>query len=175
MSLFHYYDKRLGPFRNLSSLPMEQAEEVQRQLVREGKGFASRRSADYLTIRRELEAAAREIFIAKGGKPQQLYPHYMTLGACGWIEEWFEEGGLLQIPLDEFEVDSVSFTYGDLFPTMRFNDDRAYRKQVYTRLEIENIIEQYGLPQQWNADGAFGPERYIEVQVWDEHVIGSYK
>ena len=30
------------------------------------------------------------------------------------------------------------------------------------------MIGQYGLPQQWNADGSKGPERYIEVQIWDD-------
>jgi len=29
----------------------------------------------------------------------------------------------------------------------------------------------YGLPQEWNADGQGGPERYIEAQVWDEPPI----
>ena len=31
---------------------------------------------------------------------------------------------------------------------------------------LREMIEKYGLPQEWNADGAQGPERYIEAQVW---------
>ena len=36
------------------------------------------------------------------------------------------------------------------------------------------FIEKYGLPQDWNDDGAHGPERYIEVHVWSDDVIGRY-
>ncbi len=44
-------------------------------------------------------------------------------------------------------------------------DGQKYRRTVYTLAEIPGIIEKYGLPQDWNNDGAFGPERYIEVQI----------
>jgi len=39
-----------------------------------------------MMIRRELERKAYEQFISKGGKPTKRYPHYMTLGACTWLE-----------------------------------------------------------------------------------------
>jgi len=45
---------------------------------------------------------------------------------------------------------------------------------IYTLSEIMVVIEQYGWPQEWNWDGSKGPERYIEVQVWDEELIRKY-
>ncbi|MGO4373544.1 hypothetical protein AB4Z21_22815 [Paenibacillus sp. MCAF20] len=80
----------------------------------------------------------------------------------------------MAIPWDEFLEESISFTYGDLFPTMRYGDGKPYRKQVYTKAEITEIIKQFGFPQDWNVNGDHGPERYIEVQVWDEDVIKRY-
>lgn len=71
--------------------------------------------------------------------------------------------------------DSISFSYGDLFPTMCYEDDRPYRKQVYTQAEIVTVIDKFGLPQEWNSKGDKGPERYIEVQIWDEEVIEQYR
>ena len=65
----------------------------------------------------------------------------------------------------------ISFTYGDLFPTMRYEDSKPYRKKVYTLSEIYDVISEYGFPQKWNEDGSLGPERYIEVQVWDDEVL----
>lgn len=98
----------------------------------------------------------------------------MTLEPCEWIASWYKNPGVVVIPWEEFSEESISFTYGDLFPTMRYEDGKPYRKQVYTKSEINEIIRQYGFPQQWNITGELGPERYIEVQVWDEEVIKQY-
>ncbi|MNJ44138.1 hypothetical protein D3C77_391770 [compost metagenome] len=137
------------------------------KLRKEGTAFASKRSEDYMSIRRDLEERARNLFIAKGGKPVQAYPHYMTLGQCDWLIQWYNNGEALKVPLDAFDAATISFTYGDLFPTMRFKDGKSYREQVYVKDEILKLVEQFGWPQEWNKDGSQGPERYIEVQIWD--------
>ncbi len=166
--LFHYYDESTGPYRNLSDLEPAEAERVMDEIRRFKKGFAAKRSADYMTVRRSLEARARELFIRKGGKPVRLHPHYMTLGECPWLLDWFEKGRCISIPIGEFDAASVSFTYGDLFPTMRYGDGKKYRGQVYTLPEILEVIREYGYPQEWNAAGDKGPERYVEAQIWDD-------
>lgn len=172
--LYHYYDEATGPFQNLSDLPSQDAEQILNDLRRQNKGFASKRSEDYLKIRRGLEAKARELFIKKGGKPFRTSPHYMTLGECPWLLDWYPEGKNLQISVDQFDPDSISFTYGDLFPTMRYQDSKPYRNQVYTRDEIVRVIDEFGMPQEWNVNGDKGPERYIEVQVWDDKPLIKY-
>lgn len=174
LKLYHYFDKEIGPFRNLSKLTQEQSEEVSSQIRSIGTAFASRRSEDYMSIRRELESIAREQFIAKGGKPHHTFPHYMTLGACDWLNTWYENPEAIEIPWDDFAAESISFTYGDLFPTMRYRDNKPYRQHVYTKPEIVELIEKYGFPQDWNKDGNHGPERYIEAQIWDENIISRY-
>ncbi|WP_028610791.1 hypothetical protein [Paenibacillus harenae] len=173
-SLFHYFEKEQGPFKNLSSLPLEDASQLLARLRREGQVFAGKRTDDYLEIRRDLEQRARELFVAKGGRPRKRYPHYMTMGECVWLRSWYKQSGEIVIDLDQFHEDSVSFTYGDLFPTMRYADGRPYREQVYTKQEILEVIRVYGLPQEWNEDGSKGPERYIEAQVWDDEAIGRF-
>ena len=39
----------------------------------------------------------------------------------------------------------------------------------------EVIRFKYGLPKVWNADGKFGPERYIEAHIWSDETINRYK
>jgi hypothetical protein len=173
--LYHYYESNHGPFKNLSSLSEDEAEYVLERLRQNGDVFASKRSDDYLVIRKELESRARDMFITKGGKPKSSFPQYMTLGRCEWLLSWYKHGAELKIDLDQFDACSISFTYGDLFPTMRYQDNKPYRGMVYTKDEIMKVIEEYGLPQEWNKDGARGPERYIEVQVWDDEVIREFK
>jgi hypothetical protein len=166
--LYHYYPCDQKPFRNLSDLPFDEAEAVLEAIRQRGEGFASQRKADYLTIRRDLEAMVRARFVEKGGHPLREHPHYMILGSSDWLKSWFTQGCEIHIPLKQFDPQIVSFTYGDTFPAMRYEDGKPYRKQVYTLAEIPDLIQQYGLPQEWNPDGKLGPDRYIEAQVWDD-------
>lgn len=172
--LYHYYEAENGPFRNLSALSDDRAGQIMERLRLHGTAFAGRRPGDYLTVRRQLEERARNLFIGKGGKPVMPYPHYMTLGRCDWLMEWYDEGKYLQIPLDAIDPAVISFTYGDLFPTMRFRDGKPYREQLYLKHEIMEMIERFGWPQQWNNEGKLGPERYIEAQIWDEAPLLPY-
>ncbi|SEO93743.1 hypothetical protein [Paenibacillus sp. OV219] len=173
-TLYHYYEQDIGPFRNLSSLPTEEADQIMNRIRLAGNQFASRRSPDYMSIRRDVERMARSLFTDKGGQPRSLFPYYFTLEACQWLESWYTIPCKLSISLDELPDDRISFTYGDLFPTMRYEDGKPYRKQVYTKSEIAALVDQYGLPQIWNSNGDHGPERYIEFQLWDDEIIDQF-
>lgn len=174
--LYHYYERRRGPFRNLSDLPLADAQGVLDEIKAENQLMAAHRYPGYLERRRELEQLARSIFIAKGGRPVRQVPHYMVVGHCPWLLTWYHEAEYVRLPPTAFSAETTSFTYGDLFPTFspRVTDQREYRKQVYTLPEILELVRRYGLPQDWNADGQHGPERYIEVQVWDDQPISAY-
>ncbi len=169
--LCHYYEGSDGPLRNLSDLPFEDAQVVLASIRMRGDRFASHRKDDYLAVRRGLEQQVRELFLAKGGKPERLHPHYFVLGECAWLKSWYPHGCELRIALNTFRAECVSFTYGDTFPAMRYMDGKPYRGKVYTLVELPALVNEYGLPQIWNADGKFGPERYIEAQVWDDEPI----
>jgi hypothetical protein len=174
IQLYHYYDRHRGPFRNLSDLPPAEAEAVLANIRQAGQTFAAKRTADYLTIRWELEERVRTLFIAKCGQPRRSRPHYFTVGACPWLLDWYVDGCALIVPLGGIAPESISFTYGDTFPAMRLQDGRPYRGQVYTVDELPLLINEYGLPQEWNPDGKAGPDRYIEAQLWDELPLLSY-
>jgi hypothetical protein len=173
--LSHYYEATDGPFRNLSNLPMPEAEAVLDQIREAGcQRFASQQPMDYLAVRRTLESRVRQLFIAKGGRPRREWPHYLIVGACPWLMSWYPHGRELRIPLAIFDPEIISFTYGDTFPAMRYQDGKPYRGQVYTLAELPELIERYGLPQEWNADGEQGPDRYIEAQVWADEPLEPY-
>ncbi|HEX3053915.1 MAG TPA: hypothetical protein VHP83_24885 [Aggregatilineaceae bacterium] len=169
--LTHYYEAARGPFHSLTALDSAESEMLLERIRQEGAIFASQRAPDYLSIRRELEAKIRILFIAKGGQPRRLTPHYMILGACPWVESWYQDGREIRAPLHLFDPSTVSLTYGDSFPAMRFPDGKPYRGQVYTLAELPSLLQWYGLPQDWNPDGKSGPERYIEAQVWADEPL----
>jgi len=172
--LSHYYEAAHGPFRSLTRLAPDEGERLQAALRRRGEAFASRRAPDYLAIRRELEARVRALFVARGGRPRLAQPHYMILGACRWVLGWYVDGRELRIPLAAFDPAVVSFTYGDTFPAMRYQDGKATRGQVYLLDELPDLVARFGLPQDVNPDGALGPDRYIEAQVWDDAPLAPY-
>ena len=96
-----------------------------------------------------------------------------------WLSTWFVNCDFIKIPIEEFNLKTVSFTYGDSHPVFspRVNkmDEKEYRKKLYTYDEILKIIDKYGLPQKWNDDGKYGPERYVEAHIWSDETIDRYR
>jgi hypothetical protein len=170
----HYYEASQGPFTSLSNMSLESAELILERIRQAGIVFASQRKPDYLEIRTELERRIRQLFIEKGGQPKTFTPHYFILGSCEWVKSWYQQGQEVTLFLDSLDPEIISFTYGDSFPAMRFQDGKPYRGQVYIVAELVSVIEHYGLPQVWNRDGKYGPERYIEAQVWDDAPVRQY-
>ena len=171
--IVHYYEADRGPFRSLSDLIGKEAEAILAGIRAEGIVFASKRTTEYLSVRRTLEDRIRDLFVAKGGHPKRLRPHYFILGSCDWVKGWYRDGRAVHIPLRDVDPQAISFTYGDSFPAMRYKDEKPYRGQVYILAELPGLIKSYGLPQVWNPEGKYGPERYIEAQVWDDMAIST--
>ena len=177
MFLYHYYDKTIGPFKNLSDLDREEADKVLQQIaITKPNVQCAKRSVDYMQARAYYENILRTEFQKKGGYIQRQVPHYMVVEHSPWLSTWYENSAYIKIPIEEFDLRTVSFTYGDSHPTFsdRVNDGKEYRKKLYTYDEILEVINKYGLPQDWNDDGKFGPERYIEAHIWSDEVIGKY-
>ena len=176
MYLYHYYDKTIGPFRNLSDLPIEQAKSVLETIkTTKPNSQSAQRHDKYIEYRRNCEKILRTEFVKKGGQISRVAPHYMVVEHSPWLYSWYENCDFIKIPIEEFDINTLSFTYGDSMPTFseKINDGKEYRKKLYTYEEILDIIKKYGLPQDWNNDGKFGPERYIEVHIWSDETINK--
>jgi hypothetical protein len=72
------------------------------------------------------------------------------------------------LSLSDLEVEEAERVF-------RYQDGKPYRNQVYTLNEIRKVVNEFGLPQEWNFDGNKGPERYIEVQVWDDKSLCNWQ
>lgn len=178
MYLYHYYNKNSKPFLNLSELNLEDANLLLDKIrVASPNSYCAKRPPEYMERRFYFENILREEFKKKGGKIERIAPHYMTVEHSPWLSSWYEECAYIKIPIEEFDLQTISFTYGDSHPTFsdRINDGKEYRKKLYTYDEILKIIDKYGLPQDWNNDGTFGPERYIEVHIWSDETINRYR
>lgn len=178
MVLYHYYDKRSGPFRNLSELSIDEAKAMLEEIrANRPSSQCAQRHNRYVEYRRNCEDILRREFLKKGGIIQRHPPHYMVVEHSPWLSTWYEDGGVVKIPIEEFDLRTLSFTYGDSMPTFSptVRDGKEYQRRLYTYEEILRLIDQYGLPQEWNDDGKHGPERYVEVHVWSDEPVNQYK
>lgn len=175
--IYHYYEKSVGPFVSLSGLPLNKAQGILDRLISENKTFAAKRNETYLAKRCGLEQTVRQLFIAKGGKPQRDTPHYFVIGECSWLETWFQNPAYIKIPFKNLDTQTVSFTYGDTFPTFseRIPDKPEYWGKVYIYEEIAELIDRLGLPQEKWDTPVFAQPAYVEVQLWTDDPIKEYK
>jgi len=179
--LYHYYESDNGPFRNITEFGFEKATNIQRKI---SAGRNSKRLPRYIKLRFTLETRLKEQFILKGGKPTRDDPFYFALGECEWLESWYINPGVIKIPLSDFEPEHIGFTYPDSMISFQLHDDpklAVYQKecngQVFLLHEIDELINEYGLPSEvkWQSEEKMKYDRYVEVQVWDDSVIKKYK
>ena len=177
MYLYHYFDKRTGPFRSMTALPEAEANTLLEEIkLNRPDSMCAKRDNAYIANRKRCEDLLRREFAKKGGIMDIERPYYMVVEHSQWLYSWYEQPDYVKIPVEEFDLRKISFTYGDSMPTFspKVNDGKEYRRQLYTYDEILGIIDKYGLPQDWNNDGAKGPERYIEVHVWSDELIRKF-
>ncbi len=83
MLLYHYFEKKNGPFRSISELSDAQANAVLEQIRAEKPGaFIALRPEDYVQKRRRFEKILLEEFRKKGGLIERETPHYLVVEAC---------------------------------------------------------------------------------------------
>ncbi|NMH88490.1 hypothetical protein [Flavivirga algicola] len=178
--LYHYYEIEQGPFLNITQNKLEEAKKIQNNI---SVGFNSKRPSNYVELRFALEKRLREGFIAKGGKPKSSSPSYFTLGKCEWMQSCYANPGVVKIPLTNIKPEQISFTYPDSMVSFQFYDEpklAKYRKacngQIYLLDEIQKLLNQYGIPSKdkWSSQENLKYDRYIEAQVWDDHIINNY-
>lgn len=89
MFLYHYFERAIGAFNNLSDLPINEAEEVLQKIRNDRPSSqAAQRDVDYMKRRVNYERIVRNLFIEKGGKPTREAPHYMVVEECEWLNSW---------------------------------------------------------------------------------------
>jgi hypothetical protein len=186
MVLYHYFEKSKGPFLSISDLAHNEALEKLAEIQKININLVNPQKEWFLAKRHELESKVRDLFIKTGGKPQREHPFYMTVGAIDSMGTWYQEPGFIKIAIDEFALDTVSFTYGDMFPIFNteLNDGKEYRNTVYTYDEITEIIKIYGYPEniEYNLREGMYPSgapmnhflKYVEAHIWADDIPQKY-
>ena len=187
--LYHYYEKTCEPFRTITALPFEEALVVYTAYRAENPNSGVTTPEWYLNRRYNMEKIVRDKFIEIGGKPVRTAPVYFTLGANKGMETWYNNPTYIKIPVDEFDLDTVSFKYGDMFPVFRasLNTGEEWWGEVFKYDGILKLIDKYGFPEdpEYNMKKRYFPFpegknigmylKFIEAQVWDDTVLHKYR
>ena len=186
--LYHYYEKSCEPFRTITALSFEEALVVHTAWRAAQPNSGVTTPEWYLNRRYNMEKRVRDKFIDIGGKPIRTAPVYFTLGANKGLETWFNNPTYIKIPIDEFDLDTVSFTYGDMFPVFNTSLDTGeeWWKQVFNYEGILKLINKYGFPEdpEYNMKKRIFPFpegknigmylKFIEAHVWSDETIINY-
>ncbi len=171
----HNYDPDHGPFRNLCSLPDRLAEEILAAIQASGRGTIK---PNYLSRRRRTEAWLLSERTRKLGVPPLRHPIYFFLGDMADGADPSRPESLV-LPLAAFADDMLTFTYPDSMASLPLGtradhagERKPYHGQVFTLDEIRDVVSICGMPLRMGfGASASGPDRFIEVQVWDDRPL----
>jgi hypothetical protein len=176
----HYYRHGQAPFLNLSDLDEEQLALALGTLdAAAASGTSSRRfGRRYMALRRATEAKLRDLFVARGGRPERAHPHYFVLGQSPWFQGLYSEPREFTLPISALPPQATCFTYPDSIAAMSLGAEyglelfpQPYHDQVFLLDELEEIVARYGLPRAEQPDSYEGHqhrpfEHYLEFQLW---------
>lgn len=168
-------------------MPFDIAKKFQEEKQRENPKSVNPNIDWFLKSRYEMENKIREMFISIGGKPIRKAPFYMTLGEHPQLMTWYDEPMFIKIPVSEFDIKEVSYTYGDSFPVfnLSLNDGREFWGNVYMYEDMIKLIDKYGYPPyiEYNMIKWIFPSgkpinqhlKYVEAHIWSDDVIKKYR
>ncbi len=183
MYLHHYFNSENGPFLSISDLPPDEALEAFHKMIR----FMTERDGEVYKPddarwefvlnrhkqRRNLESEMRRRFIDKNGTAPRQYPYYLIL--CPYDEKdkglyaFYENPDCISISVEDFDMTTVSFTYGDSFVQYYHTEESKY-ELVYTYNEILEVIKEHGWAAKNENDWGF-----VEAHLWSDDEISKFR
>lgn len=186
----HYHSRADHPFQNLSDVNSNELAKVLEKLnQRKANNPNYKRifGKKYVDFRLKTEAKLRNLFKARGGKPERQSPHYFVLGECPWFSGLYPDPETVTLDWRSLAREAASFTYPDSFVSMRLGPEyglppdplQPYHERVFFLDELADVVEAHGLPDGSVDDEYEGYhkrkfEKYIEVQVWSDGPVTKF-
>lgn len=189
VEITHYHSRSDRPFQNLSDLEPDKLTEVLDRLKQRKAGnpdFKRVFGGRYMDFRRRTEDKLRDLFEARGGKPERRSPHYFVLGECAWFSGLYPDPEVVTLDWRVLAREVASFTYPDSFVSMRLGPEyglppdplKPYHERVFFLDELADVVAEHGLPdgsadEQYEGYEKREFEKYIEVQVWSDSPVAA--
>jgi hypothetical protein len=165
--IVNYCHPDCPPLSSITRLPEAEAYAMAEALSSKHKGTSIGRFTDFINYyprRIRTEKWLYDRFVELGGEPATEHPLYFVLHGSDYLNEWFDKGKAIKLPLAGIDSKHISFTFGDSMTKM----DKPERKDPFTKETLYKIIESYD----GSVDGFFNDIakqwRYIEAQLWND-------
>ena len=182
MYLHHYFNSENGPFLSISDLPPNEAFIAFHKMVRflterDGEEYNPNDAKwDFILnrhkLRCDLESEMRRRFIQKNGTAPREHPYYLILSLSSVKDKalyaFFENPDYISIPVEDLDMNTVSFTFGDSF--VQYYHTGENPEIVYTYAEILEVIKESGWVTKDENDWGF-----IEAHLWSDEQISKYR
>lgn len=163
---YRFYGKGTDPTDTISNLGEgELADMIYRNKSQE-------EIKELISYRKAKENMMYKMFLRKGGKPKIKYPLYFAIFDKmpdeHSIKDRHPNSDMIRIPVNKFDYNTISFTYGLSYYALQRKDNHPTRRKLYMLDEINDIINEYGLIpyNQYTDDHMF-----VELQVWETDIL----
>lgn len=171
--IINYCHSNCEPFKNIMRLPKEEAFALAAKLAEENKGkTAFWRFADFAVYYPERMATDKllyEKFVALGGKPKEEHPLSFVLQGSKYLDDWFDNGIVNQIPLSKIASEHISFTLGDSMSTLKRNGD----VRMLSKEELLQKLQEFPGTLEECMEELKEKHGYIEVQLWSDEYCNT--
>ena len=182
--IVHYCHPSCKPFQNICRLSKEEAFSQAYKMAADNpdttafyrfaigkEGFES-----YYPRRMKTDEYLYDLFISLGGKPKERHPLSFVLQGSDWLDNWFGNGIVIKIKLENVPSESISFTLGDSMRVTKKNGVMVNEIQegvltMYTKEMLLDAISQYDGIFEDFMDKMKEKYAYIEVQLWDDDYV----
>ena len=116
LNIVHYYHSEYMPLHSITELLEKKAFEMAYKLgLNDGTAFVRFKDfVNYYPRRIATEKWLYHWFIKLGGEPKTEHPIYFVLESSDYLNEWFDNGKMIKIPLSIIDTKHISFTLGDI-------------------------------------------------------------
>ncbi|WP_461246404.1 hypothetical protein [Treponema sp. R6D11] len=166
INIVHYCHSLCMPLQSITELPETEAYKLADKLATNNATAFCRFKdfRNYYPRRIETEKWLYNWFLKLGGKPKTEHPLYFVLEKSDYLNEWFDKGKIIKIPLSKIEAEHISFTLGDSCANFDKNNrqdpflkDKLYKMIEENKGNVNELLEM--INQKYNY-------HYIECQLW---------
>ena len=156
------------PLRNICRLPKEEAFSFAYQMEKDNpETTAFYRFADfenYYPRRMKQDEYLYNLFVSLGGTPKEKHPLSFVLQGSDYLENWFGNGLVSRIKLQDIPSEFISFTFGDSMASFEKNGECI----MYTKEMLQKEINRYSGTTDDYIKEIAAKYYYIEAQLWND-------
>jgi len=168
--IISYCHPNCAPLHSITRLSETEAYQKAKDLAEKNQDTAFGRFADfhnYYSRRIRTEKWLYGQFIQLGGQPATEHPLYFILHGSKFLDDWFSNGKITKLSINNIDTRHISFTFGDSMAKM----DKPEREDLFLKEDLFKYLNDYNGNINQFLDSIKEQYIYIEAQLWNDTYI----